>query len=100
MPMREEHTFRSADSTMIDGVVEPQYEEVRGLAVAPLSHNPADAHRGYLLVTSGRAGLVAPAQVGGHAILFNLGADSWYAEGADWPQFGQNAQRTGCYPGP
>ena len=104
-----QHTVRSADSTTKDGVVEHQYEEVRGLAVGPLKSTPANptdgATRAILMVTSGRAGLTFPPQVGGHVFLFDLGAGTWPllengGLNADWPQFQQNAQRTGHYPGP
>jgi hypothetical protein len=98
------HTIRSADSTTREGMVERQYEEVRGLAVGPLKSTPTTPSdgqtRSILLVTSGRAGLVYPPQVGGHAFLFDLGAGSWNPNAASWPQFGQNAQHTGHYPGP
>jgi hypothetical protein len=72
---------------------------VRGLAVGPLNINHQD--HAILLVISGRAGLtIFTQQVGGHAMLFDLGTNSWNNSLIDWTQYQQNAQRTGVYPGP
>jgi outer membrane protein assembly factor BamB len=116
--MWKEHTFRAPDSVTYDGeqdgtfihYVEPQYEEVRGLAVGPL--NTGKPNHAVLLVTSGRAALTVPNPIGGHAMLFDLSdvlypttpeaqrPATWNASAADWPQYQGNAQCTGSYPGP
>jgi hypothetical protein len=103
------HTFRSSDSVWKQEngdppytpthVEEQQYEEIRGMAVAPLNINHQD--HAILLVTSGRAALtIYASQVGGHAMLFDLGPNSWNSSLADWTQYQQNAQKTGYLPSP
>ena len=111
--MWKTHTFLSADSvwrpsgegSMTDYVVESQYEEVRGLAVAPL--NPETPNHAMLLVTCSRAGdTVEIQQVGGHALLFDLSVclnpgnpgKTWYSTASDWPQYQGGERRLGFYP--
>jgi outer membrane protein assembly factor BamB len=111
--MWKTHTFLSADSVwrpsgeqgMSDYVVEKQYEEIRGLALAPL--NPETPSHAMLLVTCSRAGdTVEIQQVGGHALLFDLSTclnpgnpgTTWYPAAVDWPQYQCSERRLGFYP--
>lgn len=50
--------------------------------------------------SSGRAGTTSPNQVGGHAMVLEAGTGTFSPLRADWPQYQQNARRTGVYPGP
>jgi hypothetical protein len=89
------HGFR-APQTSGFGAVETHDEEVDGIALAPLDSAKPD--HAFLLVTAGRAAVSNPNPMGGHATLFDLGAYSWNSA-HDWPQYQQNAQRLGQYPG-
>jgi outer membrane protein assembly factor BamB len=88
--------FRGPQTTW-QGATETHDEEVSGIALAPL--DPTTPDHAFLLVTTGRAAVSNPNPIGGHALLFDLGADSWNARAADWPQYQQNAQKLGQYPG-
>lgn len=95
LPNGDIATFQAPD-TLCPGGSHVNHEQVVGLALGPL--NASESDHAILLVTTGRAAFTNPNPVGGHAILVDLGTDSWDAANADWPQFQQNEKRTGYWP--
>lgn len=82
--------------TKWNATTEQHGESIIGLALAPLDPDRPD--HAFLLATTGRAAVTNPNPMGGHALLFDLGPNSWNPEAADWPQYQQNAARQGRYP--